>query len=81
MYLQKEFEERIKNLPSVYPESYEDNPDAPYEPKIAIINFAFNNAKIIEMLRERGSYVKSEDWKNLRNINQNMCKLFHEKNA
>lgn len=30
--------------------------------KIAIITFAYENSLVIQWLRERGNYIKNEDW-------------------
>ena len=69
LYVIYEFEERLKNLPAVYPEIYPDDDDKPYQPKVAMVNFAYNNSQIIELLKERGSYVKNESWPELKKIN------------
>ena len=37
--------------------------------RIAIITFAFNNAKVINWLRERGNHIKNEAWAKLENVN------------
>ena len=44
LYIINVFEERIKNLPACYPEIYPDDYDNPYEPKVAMVNFAYNNS-------------------------------------
>jgi len=30
--------------------------------KVAVTTFAFKNAKIINLLRERGTYIRNEQW-------------------
>ena len=37
--------------------------------RIAIITFAFNNAKVINWLRERGTHIKNENWTKLEKVN------------
>ncbi len=37
--------------------------------KIAHITFAFDNAQVIKWLRERGTAIKTENWKKLETIN------------
>ena len=37
--------------------------------KVAIVTCAFDNAKIINWLRERGDSIKDEDWDKLDEIN------------
>lgn len=37
--------------------------------RIAVITFAFNNAKIINWLKKRGMHIKNENWKKLDQIN------------
>jgi len=40
-----------------------DGPEGDVEPvKIATITFAFDNAKVINWLRDRGTHIKNEDW-------------------
>ena len=36
--------------------------------KVAITTFAFNNEKIIHLLKERGEIIKNEDWDQMQNI-------------
>ena len=38
--------------------------------KIALVTFAFDNAKVINWLRERGDCIKIEDWKGLAKMNE-----------
>ena len=56
-WIQHEMEQRLDQLPDL---GYED---APVEHvKIAVTSFAFNNSEIIQLLKERGSVIKSEKW-------------------
>jgi hypothetical protein len=52
-------ERRIRDMPS---DGYIIYNDAENEEKcrIAMITFAFNNPEIINMLKERGGYIKNE---------------------
>ena len=56
-YLQNELEERLTRLPDL---GYED--PAPERIKIAMMTFAFDNADLINLLRERGNYIKYEKY-------------------
>ena len=38
--------------------------------KIAHITFAYDNALIIELLKERGDYIKQEEWAKMRVLNK-----------
>ena len=49
-----------------------DNKDEPI--KIAKITFAYNNAKIINWLQTRGTYVKTEKWPKVDEINATILK-------
>ena len=47
-----------------------DGPASLKDPvKIALITFAFDNARVINWLRERGEFIKVEDWEGLDKIN------------
>lgn len=37
--------------------------------RIAIVTFAFENAKVINWLRERGTHIKNENWTKLEQVN------------
>ena len=52
-WIQKEMEDRLNKTPWL-----EFDDDTPV--KVAVTTMAFRNAKIIELLRERGSYIKNE---------------------
>ena len=54
-WIQHEMEERLDQLPDL---GFEDEPVD--EVKIAVTTFAFKNAEIINLLKERGSIIKSE---------------------
>lgn len=47
-----------------------DGPESASTPvRIALITFAFDNARVINWLRERGEYIKVEDWQGLDRVN------------
>lgn len=37
--------------------------------RIAIVTFAFENAKVINWLRQRGAHIKNENWSKLEQVN------------
>ena len=37
--------------------------------RIALITFAFNNARVINWLRQRGFHIKNENWGKLEKVN------------
>jgi hypothetical protein len=45
---------------------YEDVPPARIE--IAILSFAFNNSELINLLKDRGNYIKYEQYDEMRKI-------------
>jgi len=50
-----------------------DGPEEEGKPiKIAVITFAFDNSKVIKWLRERGNYIKNEQWDKLERINNDI---------
>jgi hypothetical protein len=59
---------RFAALPAVMNFDVDSENDSEYS-RIAMINFAFNNSKIIGMLKDRGAIVKAEAWKDLRKQN------------
>jgi hypothetical protein len=56
-YLQQELEDRLTRLPDL---GYEDQP--PERIRISMITFAFDNAELINLLRERGQFIKFEKY-------------------
>lgn len=70
-YLKREFENIISQQPSVL------HPDLVQPPavKIANITFAFNNAKLIALLRQRGAIVGSGNFKKLPDIDKKINDL------
>lgn len=44
--------------------------------KICMIQFSYNNSKIINQLKKRGQYIKSESWKDLKKMNKKMTSQF-----
>lgn len=59
LYVQDELEERINNLPD---QGYDEPELRHLRKKIAQITFAYENTKIIEWLKYRGKYIKTEKW-------------------
>ena len=51
-YLKREFERLLTQVP------HQDKDDDVSEVEVADITFAFNNAKIIKMLRKRGKFIR-----------------------
>jgi len=41
--------------------------------KVGLITFAFNNAEVIQWLKERGNHIKNEDWDKLDKINNKIA--------
>lgn len=62
-YLKAEMEDRLTRLPDL---GYEEEP--PEQIKIAMISFAFDNAEVINLLKERGSYIKSQKYDKMREM-------------
>ena len=56
-------EERINQTPTL---GFDEDDDAPI--KVAVTTLAFKNAQIIELLTERGNYIKSEQWDKMREV-------------
>ena len=56
-------EQRLDMLPDL---GYEDEPVQHI--KIAVTSFAFKNAEIIHLLKERGDIIKSEQWDKMPDI-------------
>lgn len=68
LYIQLELEKRLNAFPS-------SGVDGPGEQdiKIAQITFAFNNAKVINWLKTRGTYIKTEKWEKVSIINETIA--------
>ena len=62
--MRSELEERLTRLPD---QGYED--PAPEHITISMITFAYDNAELINLLRQRGSFVKFEKYDKMREIN------------
>lgn len=56
-WIQNEMETRISELPDL---GYEDEPVE--KVKVAVTTLAFKNADVINMLRQRGYAIKTENW-------------------
>lgn len=67
LFIASELEERLTEMPALGL----DGPEGDAAPvKIAILTFAFDNSKVIKWLRERGTYIKNENWANVHKINE-----------
>ena len=62
-WLQCQMEERLNQTPTL---GFDEDDDAPI--KVAVTTLAFKNAQIIELLTERGNYIKSEQWDKMREV-------------
>jgi hypothetical protein len=60
----------LQRLPDL---GYEDPP--PEEIKISLITFAFENEILINLLRKRGTYIKYEQYDEMRIINKQIDNL------
>lgn len=69
-YIKKELEQRLTRLPDL---GYED--PAPEKIIIAMISFAFDNAELINLLRERGGYIKNQKYDKMREVNSKIEQL------
>jgi len=69
-YIKDEMEERLTNLPDL---GYEE--EAPDRIRIAMITFAFDNARLINLLRVRGTAIKFENYNKMREINDKIDEL------
>ena len=49
--------------------------DIPDKFKIADIQFAFNNSKILDLLKKRGDAIKNADFKTVRKIEEKMTQV------
>jgi len=69
-YFKSELEERLTRLPDL---GYEDPP--PEKIIIAMISFAFDNAQLVNLLRQRGAQIKAEKYDKMREINKKIDDL------
>lgn len=69
-WVTREMEQRLVQLPGL---GYDTDPTMPV--KIALTTFAYKNGDIIELLRERGTAIKSNDWKGITKIDERINKL------
>jgi hypothetical protein len=66
LFLQLELEKRLSNFPEM---GIDDPADLQDGIKIAQITFAFQNSKIINMLKKRGQLRKTEKWEQVEKMN------------
>ena len=64
-WITAEMERRLSLLPDL---GFEDEPVE--EVKIAVTTFAYNNGEAIHLLRKRGNCIKSEDWKAMEKVDE-----------
>jgi hypothetical protein len=69
-YLQEEMETRLTRLPDL---GYEEVP--PERIRVAMLSFAFDNAELINLLRQRGQFIKVENYDKMREINDKIDNL------
>lgn len=55
---------------------YEEEPQE--EIKIAQITFAYDNHELITRLKERGTYIKTEKWKKVKEINKQIGAIIRD---
>jgi len=63
-------EERLDQLPDL---GYEDEPVE--HVKIAVTTFAFKNSEIINLLKQRGEVIKTEQWDEMQAIDRQINQL------
>mmetsp|Transcript_5223 Transcript_5223/g.8085 ORF Transcript_5223/g.8085 Transcript_5223/m.8085 type:complete len:884 (-) Transcript_5223:266-2917(-) len=73
LYVQLELEQRISDFPNLGVDGDEDKPI-----KIAQITFAYHNATVINWLKKRGTFVKTEKWDKLDDINETIASNLRE---
>ena len=73
LYIQLELEKRLNDFPN-------NGVDGPGEQniKIAQITLAFNNAKVINWLMKRGTFIKTEKWDKVNVINETIAQGIKE---
>ena len=69
-WIQIEMESRLDQLPDL---GFEDEPVEHI--KVAITTFAFKNAEIIELLKERGELIKNEEWDEMEKIDSKINEI------
>lgn len=76
IYLQREFETRLRDLPSENLACTMDPTVNAEQVRVAMIAFAYNNPNIIDQLKQRGRCINDENWDELRKVNQKMTAQF-----
>ena len=69
-WITQEMESRLSLLPDL---GFEEEPVE--EIKVAVTTFAYRNGELINMLRQRGSMIKSEDWDGMKKLDSKISKL------
>jgi len=62
-WITQEMESRLSLLPDL---GFEEEPVE--EIKVAVTTFAYKNGELINLLRQRGSMIKSEDWDGMKKL-------------
>lgn len=65
--MKKIFEDQLKELSGK--EGY----------RIADINFAYHNSWLIDNLRDRGTFIKNQEWSKVNEINRELTQKIHSK--
>ena len=66
-YVETELEKRINELPDL---GYDLPEIRKYKKRVASATFAYENEEVIDWLRNRGYYIRTEQWVKLEKINQ-----------
>lgn len=64
-----EIETRLKRLPDLNYNCVEDHS------KIAIVTLAFNNTKVIQLLKQRGTAIANQNWKEKNKVERSLIEL------
>lgn len=66
LFIKDELEQRLTEMPNLGFDGEEGDNE---RVRIALITFAFNNARVINWLRSRGTHIKNENWAKLSKVN------------
>ena len=73
LYIRLELQKRIQSMPDMGFHNFND-----YEQekavRIAHITFAYENARVIEWLKERGDYIVNEEWGKIKALNAKIAR-------
>jgi len=68
--MQNQIELRMSELPDL---GYEENPIEHID--VAVTTLAYDNAKLINLLRKRGQFIISESYESMREVDEKINKL------